>query len=447
MTESEVRRALHSARSTASLHPPLYGLPPLPPGRNWMPELRFASDANGEIPDSFADNSTDPQSLALRALWNAQRPVNKLPKALLAEILMYLPTIEFLPADEVVPQRWYHARLVCRRWWVTVNNDLRFWRDVQMQANLNWLRLAVVRTRRTVRSLTFLDANAAHSLDPELLQAISGRLESLRLFYFTRRCIPLHENLVEKQELPVLREFLMQYDLPQEGHTMTMDGWKYNAALMPRIERLSMTDGQIQWTIPLASRLRSLKLHRSHVWPEMNSDGFFTVLGHARHLEVLHISASTQPIAWDDEHKPLGSPRPTPELKLLNLRELYMEEPYLFVSRFLELVELPVGSHIELKEGPKYAWRKLPDDPAITPQVLMYILWSQKHLFLSLGERTVGVRWRSRASRAPAGCTMEGAPARRFRRHAPRDYIDETYVAGESLLVPKARPQEEPPQE
>ncbi|KAI0675608.1 hypothetical protein C8Q78DRAFT_1074614 [Trametes maxima] len=351
---------LHQYRMDTALPPllnfgsepagPFYGLPPIvrTPGEI----AQYLASLEGT--DDRQCASLDPETCSLRALCNANTPINRIPAEVLLNILQrFSPSIPPAPPSGDARYAWVPFMRVCRHWCALIRGTPFFWLNVVLGRSTQWTEVALPRTRRALFNLRTTSA-ADHSVVSRILKEHAGHISGLHLD-ITRRIDPSREDTfapLHSIALPSLTTLNLY--LPQNEPVLV-----FREELYPCLTSLTMmgNGNSLTWGPSLVAGLRTISLSGCRIEAPLTVAEFTEVLRGAVHLETIILYGFLHKALLPDSYSPPARGHVT----LPNLQNLRCTDYLQAIGQLTGHLRLPNAGEIRLK-GWSSSSRVLPED-------------------------------------------------------------------------------------
>lgn len=237
-----------------------------------------------DFPSTRSPGQADLQLLGLRAAWNANLPVHKLPAEVFLQIFQhFLPLHHSFIVDAGGLQRpWVRLMGVCRHWCALIRNAACFWRDIEVRTkDVRWLKLALGRLGKTpVRVEARI--GSLNAVLPILLEH-TDHLETLDFQGWIH-----HSDIVpfiSRLSSPVLTN--LRFELCPLDPDATLPIWSGDC---PRLRRLTLIQVSLPWSTSILAGLEVLSLtHCQLSTPSLPFADFLGILEHGQKLRALRL--------------------------------------------------------------------------------------------------------------------------------------------------------------
>ncbi|KAI0631431.1 hypothetical protein C8Q77DRAFT_1126719 [Trametes polyzona] len=351
--EVDVTRAdKFSAVGDAILIGPLYGLPP-PKIDEAELDGRVQSVGLPSHSSQDHDRILSLETLALRALWNAQVPLHRLPVELLARTFDFAE--EYNPRTSTTENRtiWIQLAAVCRHWRAVIFGHERFWNTVVVREHTEWLRLSLSRARNILLNLEFHHIPTLASV----LSDVVPQCHRIRSLVVTRDVL---QDLIAlrttpnalRRDAPDVLRWLADNQFPHLSK-LSITYLPHNLAgkisitsdNFPRLTKLQLTRLLVQWCPSLLSHITELNLCDCGISnPRLPADTFFDILARAQRLEHLElrniVSAACRVQDSCSKSRDL--------IVLPRLHTLLVTDTLKWIREFTNAVQLPLTGHVFL---------------------------------------------------------------------------------------------------
>lgn len=319
--------------------------------------IRVLSD----FPSTRLPGQTDLQLLGLRALWNANLPVHKLPAEVFLQIFQhFLPWHHlFIVETGGVQRPWVRLMGVCRHWCALIRNAACFWRDVEVRTkDVRWLNLALGRLGKTpVRVAARI--GCLNAVLPILLEH-ADHLETLDFQGWIR-----HSDIVpfiSRLSSPILTN--LRFELCPLDPDATLPTWSGHC---PRLRRLTLIQVSLPWSTSILAGLEVLSLtHCQLSTPSLPFADFLGILEHGQKLRALRLehflSAAVSPQTF-------GPGSHARCVTLPSLHRLACHDVPARVAQLIAHLRIPAISEVDLAGK----WRSI-NDPSIAGTTLSCLL-------------------------------------------------------------------------
>ena len=314
-------------------------------------------------------NSTPAQLVEVRRQLNTTAAIFQLPLELFTKVLSTIhadsglhPTYRQWENRTVAPieREWIKLFQVCHRWREVLNATPRFWQIVNVHRDPRWLlhclsRVATLRTsahiyfRRRMHRPHMLELLHDHRLHIRGISTViagplqpSSWISSLRTLFSHAlpecRSITLAPVLAEPSLYEEVEDLsaITPLDIEHEDIGITAD-------ILPRLEYLSLERIRPPTSLPLYTRLRTLKIS-VYVW-KITFDQFLDILETCENLEELFLRAATSHLSGMPE-KP--QPLRRDPITLSRLRTLKLLHAHSNLPAILAYLRLPVASVVRI---------------------------------------------------------------------------------------------------
>ncbi|KAI0354502.1 hypothetical protein OH77DRAFT_506159 [Trametes cingulata] len=308
--------------------------------------------------------SESPEPFSGPAVEHAPAPcIQRLPPEILVEIFRFygaerharnaalIPWPIELPSEHACS--WIPLMLICRLWRDIGLDTPTLWREIEVKRRLEWLQLALTRSKDAPLTLIFYPGNMAHVTVP-LLRPHGHRIRKLVLPPFI---FPAHGQKIDLPFfLPLLRTRLTLLDeLVIVAAAETPDLHKLAGRTMlplserhyPALRTLRLARAALLWTPSVISRLTCLDLRACVIHgPPLPHDQFLSALGTCLNLVELRLLDSFISFATVIPAFPVTNPL----CALPKLRELTIGDEPAVISWFISSLRLPEFTTIETVE-------------------------------------------------------------------------------------------------
>ncbi|KAI0700236.1 hypothetical protein C8T65DRAFT_286186 [Cerioporus squamosus] len=246
--------------------------------------------------------------------------------------------------DHQPPRRhachWMPLMLVCRRWREIGLAYPTLWQAIDVESNLQWLKLALDRSRGATIELRFHSLpTALSSKSISLLTQLTHRMRKLLLPPVKPADVPALQALLS-MDMPVLKELGVYAEKYERG---TAPATSFCSAHFPNLRLLRLSYMGFPWEPSAVSRLQYLHLYECHsLDPTLPFERFLDVLAGCPELEELRLHRFISTIS---HHVPAGFER---EVCLPRIRKLVVGDAPSLIGLFLSSVSLPARTTLRL---------------------------------------------------------------------------------------------------